>query len=320
MAGTTKNISFRFWKNEYSQQIVTLRNQIEKEISGLQTSVEEFEDQYGHPGWNPEKNLELAFIDDTLVGMFDVWIDSYADGPRATVSIYVHKLYRRKGIATLLLKRGLNRIPDNINRIDIGVPSKAEALKKYVTNLNMQVLSSTAVMRLEVKTTYPKPKAPGDLSLLAYNKGINTHEEFRVLHNDTFTVVPNWRPITREAMDYYVNSDWFDPGKLLFVSEKSSNKLLGWIWYSEELNPDSKVYFIESFGVAKSHQRKGIGTYLLQNIIYEAMKEKVNLIELNVEHDNKVALGMYERMGFYTIRYTEWYSGKRTTLINQLTD
>jgi ribosomal protein S18 acetylase RimI-like enzyme len=56
--------------------------------------------------------------------------------------------------------------------------------------------------------------------------------------------------------------------------------------------------YIILFGVRKSAQGRGIGTYLLENIIKWSRKHRHTFIYLHTEEGNKNAIGLYEKAGF----------------------
>jgi ribosomal protein S18 acetylase RimI-like enzyme len=52
------------------------------------------------------------------------------------------------------------------------------------------------------------------------------------------------------------------------------------------------------FGIRKSEQGRGIGKRLLENIIIWSSSQGYRFIYLHTEHDNKKAIGIYEKVGF----------------------
>jgi [ribosomal protein S18]-alanine N-acetyltransferase len=59
--------------------------------------------------------------------------------------------------------------------------------------------------------------------------------------------------------------------------------------------------FVQTIGVAPTHQRRGIGSRLLQNLIDEADRRGCRLLDLEVRDGNDAAIAMYERFGFRAI-------------------
>src|SRR5699024_11503593 len=51
-------------------------------------------------------------------------------------------------------------------------------------------------------------------------------------------------------------------------------------------------------GMIHSHRSKGIGTQLLQKLEQWAIEQDIHRLELTVMKPNKVALGLYKKVGF----------------------
>ena len=60
------------------------------------------------------------------------------------------------------------------------------------------------------------------------------------------------------------------------------------------------VLYITIFGVSESHRRLGIGSSLMQRLLYHAETQKdTRVVYLHVESTNNVAISFYERFGFH---------------------
>jgi ribosomal protein S18 acetylase RimI-like enzyme len=57
-------------------------------------------------------------------------------------------------------------------------------------------------------------------------------------------------------------------------------------------------YYIDSFGVSKEHQGKGVGSKMLSHLIQEYSLTQGLTLGLLVEKDNPAAKRLYERLGF----------------------
>ena len=56
--------------------------------------------------------------------------------------------------------------------------------------------------------------------------------------------------------------------------------------------------YIGAFGIKRSHQGKGIGTKIMQELIRDLQADGVKRLELRVEADNKRAISFYRKLGF----------------------
>jgi len=58
------------------------------------------------------------------------------------------------------------------------------------------------------------------------------------------------------------------------------------------------LVYIGAFGIKKSHQGRGIGKKIMQELIGELKVDGVRRIELKVEADNNRAINLYRKLGF----------------------
>ena len=56
--------------------------------------------------------------------------------------------------------------------------------------------------------------------------------------------------------------------------------------------------YIGAFGIKKSHQGRGIGAKIMQELISDLHMDGVKRIELRVEADNERAIHFYQKLGF----------------------
>lgn len=64
---------------------------------------------------------------------------------------------------------------------------------------------------------------------------------------------------------------------------------------------------ILTIAVTKKHQGKGYGKMLLEHLITEAIKNQSEIISLEVRVSNHVAINLYEKFGFMTMRTRKSY-------------
>ncbi|HEX3814231.1 MAG TPA: ribosomal protein S18-alanine N-acetyltransferase [Mycobacteriales bacterium] len=65
--------------------------------------------------------------------------------------------------------------------------------------------------------------------------------------------------------------------------------------------------FIQTIGVRESHQRRGVGAALLEELLAEADGRSVPAVLLEVRVDNLVAQRLYKRNGFEPLRIRKGY-------------
>ena len=98
-----------------------------------------------------------------------------------------------------------------------------------------------------------------------------------------------------------------DPKRIcLGIIELETKKLLGlcsaWLLIDE-----LQITFI---AVHKEHQRKGLGQFLLSNLIRRSQSLQTKKIYLEVKDNNKPAIALYKSMGFKTVgNRSNFYKG-----------
>lgn len=61
--------------------------------------------------------------------------------------------------------------------------------------------------------------------------------------------------------------------------------------------------YLKFFGVLPSYQGRGIGTDVLEAVIYWAHKNGYRMITLNVNDHNQTAMSLYQKLGFQPTQY-----------------
>ncbi len=77
---------------------------------------------------------------------------------------------------------------------------------------------------------------------------------------------------------------------------------------------ESKIAFVNHVSVLDSYRRQGISSLLLEKCIQYGLDKNFNTILLEVEHKNKIAVGLYKRLGFMV----ESRNGKKVLMSKKL--
>jgi ribosomal-protein-alanine N-acetyltransferase len=65
--------------------------------------------------------------------------------------------------------------------------------------------------------------------------------------------------------------------------------------------------YVQTIGVARAHQRRGLGATLLTTLLDDARRRGAPRVGLEVRIDNEPAIRMYERFGFEAIAVRKRY-------------
>ena len=67
------------------------------------------------------------------------------------------------------------------------------------------------------------------------------------------------------------------------------------------------VAYVQTVGVAGQHQRRGIGTLLLRDLLHESDGKGCTKVDLEVRADNPAAIDLYRRHGFREVGIRRGY-------------
>lgn len=101
-------------------------------------------------------------------------------------------------------------------------------------------------------------------------------------------------PVIRKSVEH--------GGKLLLLELPGSERIIGSSW----MTFDGRRLYMHHFGIAKEHQRKGLGMLLLiESLKY--VKAEGYQVKLEVHEDNIAAKKLYEKAGFSIFNHYDVY-------------
>ncbi|MBL7110431.1 MAG: GNAT family N-acetyltransferase [Bacteroidales bacterium] len=83
-------------------------------------------------------------------------------------------------------------------------------------------------------------------------------------------------------------------GKLLIMTNQSSNQLIGSSW----MTFDGRRIFMHHFGIRPEYQNRGLGKMLLKESL-KFIKSKGKQVKMEVHKENQAARHLYESAGFF---------------------
>jgi mycothiol synthase len=255
---------------------------------GLEVSISERVFEYILSQPHLRENTILAYHNDKMIA-FGACIKNARDGGDANFELIVHPSYRNKGLGKKLYDIILDK-------------SKAHEVKRV--------------------TAYAKEHMEHAVRFLE-NRGFKIHKYMwkmdYYLENTVSKAMPSdeysFRQLLIEDINKYVdimNAGFKKEGDVMY-NENSFQTLLS--------NPDEYVFFIEqqdkvmgtaaigfqrdidrgyihNVTVYKDYRNKGLGEYAINHCINKVKEAGLGKAALNVDGDNKNALGLYKKIGF----------------------
>jgi len=123
----------------------------------------------------------------------------------------------------------------------------------------------------------------------------------RLINQQVFPVSYNHR----FYRDIIALGEW---SKLAFLDDLT----IGAVCARTEVKDNQKRCYIMTLGCLPHYRRLGVGEKLLNHILDQARKEKVDVVTLHVQTNNDAALRLYEKNGFTVVETKEGYYKKIT--------
>lgn len=120
------------------------------------------------------------------------------------------------------------------------------------------------------------------------------HRKINPLHQLDFII--NYKNCLKDVKELINYKDYW-----LYVAEENSN-ILGFILFTIKKNPEGfkvrKYGFLEETAVDKKHRGKGIAKALHNFALRYFKKKGIKYVSCSVEIDNKIALKVWQKLGF----------------------
>ena len=286
-----------------------LRLQVESEqleSSGRFISARGLSDYLERPNFASQKDLFVAEFNGALVGYLSTTLEPGIQ--RALLDGLVHPLHRRKGIATELFTRGLQRVNESgINAAQVSVLETNASARGFLNHLGFTFIRYFFKLRLDINR----------VQLPAARRGPTTSRRLKPGEKDLLTELQNrcfidtwgFNPNTPEEIAYRLNMHGRSPEDVILTYLK--DKPVGYCWIiinpEENAKREKNKGLIHMLGVDPGYRKQEIGKAILLNGIEELQDKSVDIVELTVDSENPAACALYESVGFEVSAKTEWY-------------
>ncbi len=131
--------------------------------------------------------------------------------------------------------------------------------------------------------------------MLRKAKSDDFNEVYEIYMDETVNPFVNFEIMDKESFQPIFDKMIKDGGLHIYESEGVTISALVIKRFEHRLK---HLAYIGAFGIRQSHQGRGIGTKIMQEIKRNLELEGVRRIELRVEADNQRALAFYKKLGF----------------------
>jgi mycothiol synthase len=284
---------------------VSLQAEVEKvEPTGRCVSPQFIAEQLRRPDYCPQEDLFIAEIGKGIVGYMDIEAEM-AIG-RVVLDCRVHPEHRRRGLATELLNRAINRSKElgvKVAHVNIGEDNMVAG--KILSELGFSLVRRFLELRLDIGRVDRLGIHPA-MEFCYLQPG--EEDKLTELQNCAFAGTWGYNPNTVEKIAFRINSSTCSRQDIILIYE--GNKAIGCCWTGiscEEGIPSLRKGRIHMLGVDPGYRGKGIGRELMMAGLARLKRRGLGVAELTVDSENKTARGLYESLGFEVQVSTLWY-------------
>ncbi len=286
-----------------------LRLHVESEQLGPKgrfMSARGLSDHLGRPNFAPQKELFVAELNGKLVGDLSVTLEPGIQ--RALLDGLVHPLHRRKGVATLLFTRGMQRISESgIKSAQVSVLETNSAAKGLLNHLAFAFIRYFLELRLDMNSA----RLPAARQSPTTRRRLKPGEEdlLTELQNRCFVDTWGFNPNTTEEIAYRLSMHGRSPGDVILTYLE--DKPVGYCWIiinaEEKAQREKGKALIHMLGVDPECRQQEIGKAILLNGLEDLKTKGIDIVELTVDSENPAACALYKSVGFEVYAKTEWY-------------
>ncbi|HEY3872304.1 MAG TPA: GNAT family N-acetyltransferase [Actinocrinis sp.] len=268
-----------------------------------------------------------AFADRKLIA-FGMLFSRVAANPDHRMLLWgmVHPAFRRQGIGTEIVQRGLKAAPDLHER------SFPDAEGLVVLELEDAPGSAelaracsfeTGKRSLEMARALPRDPAEFDAWIAAPGSGLVVSrfapryvEELRQVHNDSFVPYhPGAAPVPAEAWERRFSHPTFRPGLSFLMLDSGTGEIGGYILSAcvteRTGHTGPHQVCLATITTHRGYRRRGVATALIGAALSEAVVRGFETASLDVDSDNPAgAFQVYERAGFTITHSATTYARK----------
>ena len=299
-------IKIRNYQPADFHKYVLLQTEIEKrEPIGCCVSPQFVAEHLRRPNYSPEQDLFIVEIDKDIVGYMDVKRELTID--RVVLDCRVHPEYRRNGLATQLLSYATNRAKELRAKVaHVNIREDNIVARRVLSRLGFSLVRRFLELRLDINSVGALDIGPTAIGCNYLKPG--EEDKLTQLQNRAYAGTWGYNPNTVEEITFRVNSSTCSREDIVLIYE--GDKAIGYCWTGiscEEGIRSIRKGRILMLGVDPDYRGKGIGKRLaLAGLAY--LKSKgLQVAELTVDSENKIACTLYQSLGFEVQANTFWY-------------
>ena len=276
------------------------------EPTGRSTAPQVLSENLGRPNYSPEKDMFVVEMSSEIIGFMNVTAELKIGC--VVLDCLVQPKHRSKGLAKQLLGYVTRRAKElKAKTVKVSIRQDNLIAKKVLTRLGFRPVREFPELRLHLN----KVRLPDVTHHDYISRHLQLGEEGKLtrLQNRCFADHWGYNPNTTEEIAYALNLSHCSPEDVVFIYER--DKPIGYCWtevnYETDVVNGGKKGRIFMLGVDPDYQDKGIGKIALLAGLTLLKNRGVEVVELDVDSENKAARALYRSFGFKRWSSTLWY-------------
>jgi mycothiol synthase len=260
----------------------------------------------GQPNHSPKENLLIAESEGEIVGYAELRPESSIG--RVVLRWLIHPKHQRKGLAAKLVDRAIYRTKElGVRMIHVNIPQENLMAKQLLTKMDFQFIRRFLELRLDL----PKMHLPEISKISPQFRPLQPGEEEKLtqLQNRSFTGAWGYHANTVKEILYRINLPSSSPDEIILALDV--DKPIGYCWiritFWQDKAPSEGTGRIYMLGVDPEYRGSGLGRKLLLAGLSYLKRKGLQVVELTVDSENKVACNLYKSMGFKPWTSSLWY-------------
>ncbi len=286
---------------------VLLNIEAEKlEPAGRCVSPKVVAERLGRPNYSPERDLFIVGIAGSIVGYMDV-IPELTIG-RVILDCWVHTEHRRKGLATELLSYAIHRAKKLEAKVaHVNIAEDNEVAERVLSKLGFKSVRRFLKLRLALDKVRRQDIDQAVLECRHLRCG--EENKLTKIQNRCFAGTWGYKPNPVEEIIYRTNLSNCSPEDIVLTYD--GDKVFGYCWteitYKGEAANGEREGRIYMLGVDPDYRGMGVGKKVLLGGLNYLRSKGIQVAELTVDSENKVACALYWSVGFEVWTSTLWY-------------
>ena len=290
---------------DFNKYVLLIAEAENLEPTGRCVSPRVVAEQLKRPSYSPEQDLFSAEIYGHIIGYIDVKPELGIG--RVILDCWVHPEHRRRGLATRLLSNATDRARLLGAKVaHVSIREDNVIARRMLSRLGFSLIRRFFELGLDIADV-------GELDMVQAVLGcryLQPGEEDKLsqLQNRAFSGTWGYNPNTVKEMTFRVNSSTGSREDIVGVYE--GDEAIGYCWTGisyEEGIPSMRKGRILMLGVAPDCRGKGTGKKLVLAGLARLRSKRLQVAELTVDSENKVACALYKSIGFKVRASSFWY-------------